>query len=290
MKKMNGIFPALLTPFDSNGRVNDEQLARLIEFNIAKGVDGFYVDGSTAESFLLTFEERKHILSVAAEAAHGRCALIGQIGCIATEHATELAAHCEKLGYDAVSSVAPFYFKFTFSEIKQYYFDIADATALPVVIYNIPAYSGVSFTAENLGEFLRNGKFLGVKFTANDFFALERIKTAYPDKIIYNGYDEMMLAGLSMGADGGIGSTYNFMAEKFIHIQQLFRSNDLPAAQAVQKCANEIISALIKVGVMQGEKYVLDRLGFSMGDCRKPFAPLSQEQKKYIDEAVLPLL
>ncbi len=290
MKNFKGIFPALLTPFCKDGSVNDEQLAKLVEFNIAKGVDGFYAGGSTAEAFLLSFEERKHILKVISEVSRGRCTLIAQTGCIATELTAELAQYAQSVGYDAVSSVPPFYYKFTFDEIKAYYFALADAVNIPIIIYNIPVFSGVTFTAENIGEFLKDERFLGVKFTSNDYYSLERIKSAFPDKIIYNGYDEMMLAGLSMGADGGIGSTYNFMAEKFITLKKLFDAVNMSEAQKLQKQINIIIEELIKVGVIQGEKYVLDRLGFDMGACRKPFADLTEVQKDYLDKNVIPLL
>lgn len=290
MKNFKGIFPALLTPFDGNGKINDEELIRLVEYNIEKGVDGFYAGGSTAEAFLLSFEERKQILKTIAEAANGRCTLIAQTGCIGTDLTIELARCCESLGYDAVSSVPPFYYKFTFDEIKSYYFDLAKAVDIPVIIYNIPAFSGVSFTAGNICEFLNDERFLGVKFTSNDFYSLERIRRTHPDKILYNGYDEMMLAGLSMGADGGIGSTYNFMAEKFIKLLELFNSGNMSEARMLQAHINDIIETLIKTGVMQGEKYVLDRLGFNMGPCRRPYAELSEEQKDYIDKNVIPLL
>lgn len=290
MKNFKGIFPALLTPFDSDGKINDEQLAKLVEFNISKGVDGFYAGGSTAEAFLLSFEERKQIFKTIAEAANGRCTLIAQTGCIATGLTAELACYCEALGYDAVSSVPPFYYKFSFDEIKSYYFELADAVNIPVITYNIPAFSGVTFTAGNIGEFLKDKRFLGVKFTSNDFYSLERIRSAHPQKILYNGYDEMMLSGLSMGADGGIGSTYNFMAEKFIKLKELFDSGKMDEARSLQALINDIIEALIKVGVMQGEKYVLDMLGFNMGICRKPYAELTDEQKDYISKNIIPLL
>ena len=93
-----------------------------------------------------------------------------------------------------------------------------------------------------------------------------------------------------MGADGAIGSTFNLMAEKFLQIRALYADNKTEEARAVQKEANAVIRALCKVGVMQGEKAVMDALGFDMGPARAPFAPLSQEQKKELLDTVMPLL
>lgn len=289
-EKFKGIFPALLTPFDKNDHVNTDVLCELVDYNLKKGVTGFYVGGSTAEAFLLTDEERLQVMKTVSERAYGKCTLIAHIGCISTSQSIKFAKKAQELGYDAVSSVAPFYYKFSFDEIKKYYFDIVDAVDLPMLIYNFPAFSGVNLTVNNIKEFLEDDRFLGVKHTSSDYFALEQFKTAFPEKLVYNGYDEMFLAGLAMGADGAIGSTFNFMAEKFIKIRELFMQNDIKGAQKVQQEANAIIQALCKVGVMQGEKAVLDALGFDFGPARAPFGLLSDEQKKELCETVLPLL
>ncbi|MBQ7485200.1 MAG: N-acetylneuraminate lyase [Oscillospiraceae bacterium] len=289
-EKFQGIFPALLTPFDQNDRINTKVLGEITAYNVKKGVDGFYVGGSTAEAFLLTEAERLQVLEAVRNASGDSVRLIAHVGCISTAQAIRLAKRARELGYDAISAVAPFYYKFSFAEIKQYYFDIASAVDLPVLIYNFPAFSGVSLTVENIGEFLSDDRFMGVKHTSSDYFAMQQFKALYPDKLVYNGYDEMFMAGLAMGADGAIGSTFNFMAEKFIRIRQLFLENKLDEAKAVQQDANTIIRALCKVGVMQGEKAVLDALGFDMGPARAPFAPLTAEQKKELCATVLPLL
>ena len=100
----------------------------------------------------------------------------------------------------------------------------------------------------------------------------------------------MFLAGLSMGADGGIGSTFNFMAEKYIEIRRLFQENDMSAAQALQREVNTILRALVEVGVMQGEKAIMEGLGFPLGQARSPFAPLSGAQKEKLLRLALPAL
>ena len=289
-EKFQGIFPALLTPFDENGKVNKKVLEEITEYNINKGVDGFYVGGSTAEAFLLTEDERVEVMKIVSGVARGRATLIAHIGCISTTQAIQLAKKAKEFGYDAISSVAPFYYKFSFAEIKKYYFDIVDAVDLPMLIYNFPAFSGVTLTADNISEFLQDDRFLGVKHTSNDYFAMEQFKSAFPDKVVYNGFDEMFMSGLAMGADGAIGSTFNVMAEKFIKLRQLFKENKVEEARKVQKEANVIIRALCKVGVMQGEKALMDALGFDMGPARAPFLPLTEEQKKELLDVVLPLL
>lgn len=289
-EKFCGIFPALLTPFDKDNKINEKALEKLIELNIKKNVKGFYVCGSTAEVFLLTPDERKYLMKLVKEIVGNRCTLISHVGAISTDEAIINAEYSEELGYDAVSAVAPYYYKFTFNEIKKYYFDIVNSVNLPMIIYNFPNFSGVNLTVENFSEFLTDPRFIGVKHTSNDYYGLERVVSTFPDKVVYNGFDEMFLAGISMGADGGIGSTYNFMAEKFIKIQQYVGEGKIAEAQKIQKEVNVVIQALIKVGVMQGEKAVLDAMGFGFGDARAPFAKPSNETLNEMLNTVMPLI
>ncbi|MDE6550117.1 MAG: N-acetylneuraminate lyase [Clostridia bacterium] len=276
--KFKGVFPALLTPFKADSSINDDSVAKLVEYNIGKGVNGFYVGGSTGEGLLLTIEERKQLFKAAAEANAGRTTMIAHVGAICTDHAVELAKYAKEVGYDAISAVAPFYYAFSYEAIKNYYLDIVDSVDVPMIIYNFPNASGFSFTkaiAEEL--FAASDRFIGIKHTTSDLFMLQQFKGMSANPVVYNGWDEMFIAGLSMGADGGIGSTYNLMADKFIDIYNYFLKGDLRAAQAKQLEANAIISELIKYGTFAAEKAVLDALGIPMGDCRRPFRPISDE-------------
>ena len=290
LSKFRGIFTALLTPFDGEDRIDTEALGRLVEFNLSMGVNGFYVGGSTAEVFMLTDDERRLVYKTVAEAAAGRAALIAHVGAISTSASAGFGRYAATLGYDAISAVAPFYYKFGFDQIKEHYFTVQRCAGLPMVVYNFPSNSGVNLTVPQIAEFLSDDGFLGVKHTSNDYFALQSFKSAFPDKIIYNGYDEMFLCGLAMGADGGIGSTYNFMADKFVRMREKFASGDIPGAQAEQACANKIIRALIKTGVAEGEKEVLCQLGIDMGRARAPYRAPDAEMRRVVAEEIIPLL
>ena len=282
-----GIFTALLTPFDKNDRINEKELERLVKFNLDMGVTGFYVGGSTAEAFLLTTDERRQIMDVVKSTAP-EATLIAHVGSLNEAEAIALGKHANALGYHAISSVTPFYYKFSFDEIKNYYFRLATASEMPMLVYYFPVFSGVNMGAGEMKQFLDDERFIGIKYTSNDFFTMEQCKTNFPHKVLYNGYDEMFLAGLSMGADGGIGSTYNFMANKFVKIRELFGENRIAEAQEIQREANRIITVLCKIGVMQAEKEVLNQLGFDFGVCRHPFGEPTDEQKALIAKEIIP--
>ena len=277
-KKLGGVFTALLTPFTTDGSVDYKALEKLVRYNLDKGVSGFYVGGSTSEAFLLTADERKNILETVCEENNGQGAIIAHVGCIGESHALDLAKHAKSMNVDAVSSVPPFYYGFSYDEIRNYYFDIADVGS-PVIIYNFVAAGGAKLSTENFRDFLSDKRFIGVKHTSSDFFMLERLKAFREDAVVFNGFDEMFISGLAAGADGGIGSTYNFMAEKFINIEKLFRANKIEEARAEQRKANNIIEVLCKFGVMPSEKVLCKYLGIDLGHCRKPFRKLTTEEE-----------
>lgn len=289
MKKLSGVFPALPTPFDAEGKVNAKALEALVKRNMLKGVDGFYVCGSTGESLLLSKEERKYVLDIVADTVGGSKPLICHIGCLSTADAVELARHAENK-VAAVSSIPPIYFKYSYDEIKGYYYDLADSVGTGMILYNIPVLTGISFNDDNLADFFADKRFVGLKHTSNDFFSMERARARFEEITIFNGYDELFIAGLSMGADGGIGSTYNIMPEKFVAMAGLMRKGEIQQARLIQSEANAVIKELVKIGIIPALKACLTLMGIEAGDARKPFGKVSQEQKEALVKNVLPLL
>ena len=277
MDKFKGLFSALLTPFNEDGSINFDSLEKLVEFNLQNGIDGFYVGGSTGEGLLLSPEERMQVFECVKKANKGRATLIAHVGTICTLDAIKMAKKAEELEYDAISAVAPYYYGFTLDAVLGYYNDIVNSTSLPMIIYNFPNSGGFSLTKEIANKLFENEKFIGIKHTSGDMFTLNQFKTLAREIVVYDGFDETLRAGLSMGADGAIGSTYNFMGKKFKKIMNCFNSGEIETAKALQNEANEIICEMIKYGVFQSEKAILTEMGIDMGQCRPPFLPISDE-------------
>ncbi len=277
INKFKGLFSAVLTPFNADASFNPDAMKKLVEFNLENGIDGFYVGGSTGEGLLLTNEERKETFKCVAEAAKGRATLIAHVGTLHTDAAIDMAEYAESLGYDAVSAVAPYYYGFPLESVTGYYNDIANSTSLPMIVYNFPNSGKFALTKEVANEMFKNDKFIGIKHTSADMFALQQFKQLDREIIVYNGFDETLLSGLAMGADGAVGSTYNFMGKKFKKIMNDFKSGNIDEAIKGQNEANEIICEMIKYGVFQSEKAILTEMGINMGECRKPFLPISDE-------------
>jgi N-acetylneuraminate lyase len=281
---VDGIYPASITPFNGDGRFQAEVLIRLMERNLAEGASGFFIGGSSGECFLLGEAERIAVFEAAA-ALRDRTTLIAHVGAVSTAEAIRYALAAKRLGFQHIAATPPYYYGFSAELIAGYYYDIAAAAGMPVMVYNFPGNTNKPFNLEHpaTAELLRSKAVFGIKHTNLDLSQLERIKALSPGLTIMNGYDETMLAGLAMGADGSIGSTFNFMLPHFKTIYDRYRAGQGREALALQVKANNIMAALNRVGLIPAIKYILEGQGIPAGPARKPFVALSSEQRQYLD-------
>lgn len=282
-----GIFPALVTPFDrADQSLNGKAMAQLVKGLLEQGVNGFYVNGSTAEAFMMTESERKQSLETVLEANAGRKPVIANVSSFSTRDAIRMAKHAKEAGAQAISSVPPFYYSFSEDELVDYYLEVAYQSDMSMIVYNIPSLSGVALSGKAFEKLLSIDQIVGVKHTSYDLFMLEKLITKYPDKAVFVGHDEVLLSGIAAGARAAIGSTFNFMAGKFLRIMELAQAGHFDQALELQQQANRIIEVLSSVGVFKGVKAALEMQGLDCGDCRKPFAPLNDGQKDALREAL----
>ncbi len=277
---LKGIFSALLTSFDQNGNLNERGIREIVRHNIDNmKVDGLYVGGSTGENFMLSTEEKKEIFRIVKDEAKEDVRLVAQVGSINIKESVALAKYVTELGYDAISAVTPFYYKFSFPEIKEYYNTIVNNCDNRMIIYSIPFLTGVNMTVAQFGELFENEKIIGIKFTAADFFLLERTRTAFPDKLIWSGFDEMMLPAVSLNVDGAIGSTYNVNGIRARQIFTLAKEGKIKEALELQQITNDFIEAILNNGLYPTLKDILEEQGVHAGYCRRPMESSSPEQK-----------
>ncbi|MBF6632535.1 N-acetylneuraminate lyase [Microbacterium sp. APC 3898] len=276
---MKGLYTALMCSFDEQGNVNEKGLREIVRYNIeVSEVDGLYVNGSTGENFLISTEQKKQIFEIVKDEVGDQVKLIAQVGSLNIEEASDLAKFVTDLGYDAISAVTPFYYKFDFEEIKDYYNTILEGVDTQLIIYSIPALTGVNMNLEQFGELFENEKIIGVKFTAPDFFLLERLRHAFPDKLIYSGFDEMLLSASVLNVDGAIGSTFNVNGKRAKQIFTLAQGGKIDEAREIQKVTNDLIEEILNNGLYQTIKEMLKTQGVNAGFVRKPMKQLTEER------------
>lgn len=281
--ELSGIIVPLVTPFDENGELASEQARALIEKHIEVGVNGFYVGGSTGEGFLQSVAERCDYMRFVADVVNGRATMIAQVGALSSRDSHALTRFAAATDYDVVSSTPPFYFNYTESEVIGYYRDLAEASELPVLLYNVPGTTGRNMSTTAQVEMLNIPNVIGSKHTDPNFFSAERLMREVPAALIFNGPDEMLTGGLAMGMVGGIGSTYNLMPRLYLKIYESVRAGDLDAARQSQAIANDVIYEVLNIspGINPGIKLGLKVLGYDVGGSRKPFQSITMDTTRF---------
>ena len=281
VEQIEGVMPALITPYQSDGSVNYAMVRRLVEMQLEQGACGFFVCGSTGEGLLLTTDERKRIARTVIETVAGEAPVIVHVGALSTNEAVALARDAKAAGAAAVSSIPPIYYKVGLEGMLEHIRAIARAAELPTFYYHIPELTGVVVPAEELADaFLSIEGVAGLKYTHFDMFFLWSLLEAAQGKLkVFNGADQMLFHGLSTGACGGIGSTYNYQMAIIRRIYDAVRRGDLEAARQAQWEANQAIRILFRFGPnLATEKAIMRLHGFEVGPPRGPIAPLPEDR------------
>ncbi|MFZ5916541.1 MAG: dihydrodipicolinate synthase family protein [Chloroflexota bacterium] len=286
MLKLTGIMPALLTPFDREGNVNPAMIRDLIEFQLAHGVSGFYVTGSTGEGLLLSEAERKLVVETAVDQVRGRAPVVAHVGAIGTRSARALAVQAQEAGADAISSIPPIYYHVGAEGIRQYYAQVAGASSLPFYVYNIPATTGVDVSVDIMRDLVAALPTLrGIKYTSHNFFEMRKLIELEGGCLnVVSGPDEMMIAGQAMGADGAIGTTYNILPRLFVQAYQAINAGDLARARELQAQGNRVIAVFQKFPALSAVKEMMRLIGFDCGAARSPNLPLTEAQRGQVRE------
>ena len=282
MKKFCGVMPALITPLNADETIHVPALRKQLADLIEEGADGFYLGGATGEGLALTCEARKVPAEEAVKFVDHRVPCIVHIASANFAEAIELAKHAEAIGADAISAIPPIFFAYDVDDVYNYYKAIAGAVSIPVIVYYNPA-AGFNMSAGMAARLFEIENVTGIKWTSSDYYGVVQLQNLTGGEMnIINGPDEMLLMGLSAGADGGIGSTYNVMMPLIKSIYENFKAGNMAEALECQKKADRIIAALLKWKVIPGLKVILNARGYNVGEAAFPMTRYTEEQKGQI--------
>ncbi len=284
MIKFKGILPALVTPLNEDETINLPVLKQLIEYLLAHNANGFYVGGATGEGLALRTEERMILAEESIKILNGKKPAIVQVASTDFNDAILLAKHAEKVGADAISATPPIFFKYDEADVYNYYKALADAVHIPVMIYyNLAA--GFHINAKFAAKMFEVDNITAIKWTSSDYFELIKLKDMTNGEMnIMNGPDQMLLMGLSAGADGGIGTTYNFMLDTINEVYDNFVAKDMAKALEAQTKADRVIAEIGKYMLIPATKVILEAMGFAVGNAAFPMKRYTDEQKSEIVE------
>ncbi len=279
---LTGLVAAPYTPFRPNGELDLTVIPRQAALLVHNGVKGAFICGTTGEGYSLTLEERKEIARAWRAAAPPSLKVVVHVGHLTLSVSCALASHAQEIGADAIATIAPNFFKPAgAAELVAWCRAVASAAPrLPFYYYHMPAMTGVTIP---VNEFLQKTdghipNLVGVKFTHEDLMdygLASQVANGRYDMLF--GRDEILIAGLSLGAVGAVGSTYNFAAPLFLRLMKAFASGDLPTARREQARARDFIRIVHHHGGLAAGKTVMKLIGVDCGPVRLPLRQLTAE-------------
>lgn len=274
-----GVYSATFSIYDENMNVKKKSVEELINFNLKNGIKGFYVGGNTGECTVLPNKTRKQMLETVKDYAKGS-QIIAHVGSGHLEDVVDLIQHANEVGVDAIASLPPSLTSYYRpEEIVDYYKHIASLTDKPVLAYVTPVLNCDVIWYAN--EIMKIENVIGIKMSIADYYKFERLKSVNDGDInVLNGPDESMLSGLVMGADGAIGTTYNFMPETACKIYDNFKQGNMEEALKYQNKLNDCIDILFHSNVGKW-KSMLNVIGIDAG---YTVAPGRMAEKSVLEE------
>ena len=276
-----GIMPALVTPVNEDGSIRRSVSERLVRDLCGTGITGLYILGGTGEGVTIDREVRKEFAELVKASAQKGIKIIDHIAATDLSTVRMLARHSREIGMDGIASVPPFFYAYDEEGIIEYYRAMSEASeGLPLLVYASPL-AGPPVSVSTMEKLMEIPGFIGMKYTNPNYYLMSRYKKIDGGNInIINGPDETLVLGLQMGADGGIGSTYNVMPRLYVKLYDAVQSGDYTGALRLQAKANDVIELMLATGNVIGCcKACLEYMGYDVGDTNRPMKKLSAEEK-----------
>jgi 4-hydroxy-tetrahydrodipicolinate synthase len=289
-KTIEGIIPAVVTPFDENENVDEPGFRRIINYLIESGVHGLFPVGSQGEFFSLTNEEKRRLMDIAVEEARGRVFVMPNTGAITTRESIELTQYAEKAGADCVSIITPFFISPNQEELYQHIKDICQSVKIPVLCYNNPGRTGgVALTPATLARLAEEvPNFAGIKDSSGDLTQVaEMIRLCPPHFKVIMGRDTLIYGALTYGAAGAIAATANVAPKLIVEMYETFKDGDYERSR---ECQRELAPLRIAFGLGSFPvvvKEALTMMGLPGGRCRKPVQPLTDEKRAQLRDVLV---
>ena len=284
-----GTITALITPF-KNGALDEAALQSLVDWQITEGIHGLVPVGTTGESPTLSHAEHERAVEVVIEAADKRVPIIAGAGSNATAEAIAFTQHAEKAGADAVLHVTPYYNKPTQDGMVAHFTAIAENTALPIILYNIPARSVIDMTPETMGRLAEIKNIVGVKDATSDMARIaQQAETCGADFIQLSGEDASAVDFNRAGGAGVISVCANIAPAKCAAMQQASLDGEWDKAEALLAELLPLMDALFCETSPSPAKYAMARMGKCDEEIRLPLLPASAMARRRIDAALTEL-
>lgn len=281
-----GAATAIITPMKKGG-VDYEKFEKLVEFQIAGGIDAIVVCGTTGESSTLTDEEHKELIRFCVEKVAGRVPVIAGTGSNDTDYAIALSEYACNVGVDALLQVTPYYNKTTQKGLIKHFFAIADRVNKPIILYNVPSRTGVNIKPETCAELCKHERIVALKEASGSLSAVAEERYLCGDALdIYSGNDDQIVPILSLGGKGVISVLSNLLPRETHEICRSFFAGDIKAASDAQIRYIPLINALFCEVNPIPVKEAMHALGFCDSDIRLPLCEMEETNRARLLDAM----
>ncbi|WP_105203971.1 4-hydroxy-tetrahydrodipicolinate synthase [Neobittarella massiliensis] len=277
MKKtvFTGAGVALVTPFLPDGSINYPKLKELIEWQIASGTDSIITCGTTGESATMTDKEHVDVIKFTVDTVAGRVPVVAGAGSNDTAYAVNLSKEAAALGADALLQVTPYYNKASQRGLYQHFVAIADATDLPVILYNVPSRTGTNIALDTYLKLSEHPNIVATKEASGDISAIAKIFAACGDKLdVYSGNDDQIVPIMALGGKGVISVLSNVLPKQTHEICAAFLAGDTQKSAQLQLHYLALANALFMDVNPIPVKDALNLMGKEVGGCRLPLCPM----------------
>ncbi len=286
--KLGPLLTAMLTPFASDGSVDLDETKRLARYLVDEGNTGLAISGTTGESPALSDDEKLALFATVVEAVGKRAAIVAGTGGNNTQQSVDLTKRAAALGADAILAVVPYYNKPTQDGMLLHFGAIAEATTLPIVVYNIPGRTGANMLPATLLELARRHENIaGVKESSGDFAQFSSILHERPRGFgFWVGDDHLLLPSLALGGDGLISVAAHLCAREYRELIAAYERGENARASELHLRLTPLVAALFATSSPIPVKWALNELGFELGSCRSPLGAMPPD----LAERLRPLL
>ncbi len=286
-QRLTGVYTALATPFHGDGRIDERSLRKLVDRQLEAGVAGLVPCGTTGEAAAMTTEEWERTLAIVVEQAAGRVPVIAGAGHCQTARAVDFSCRAARIGIDLLLHVTPYYVKPTQQGMIDHYRAVADATNLPIILYNVPGRTGVTLAPETVLRLAERRPFVGIKQAVADLDQTSAILRSRPAHFaVLSGEDSLTLPMIALGADGVISVVANQAPGTFASLVRAALAGRRDEAAAL----HAKLFPLMKANFIESNpiplKFALAEMGLIENALRTPLTPLSESCRPMVRTAL----
>ena len=285
MKKtiFTGAGVAIVTPMNPDESINFDRLGQIIDNQIENGTDAIVICGTTGESATMTDQEHVDCIEYAVKRVNGRVPVIAGAGSNHTSYAVWMSKEAKRVGADTLLHVTPYYNKTSQTGLIRHFNAVADATDLPIILYNVPSRTGVNITPATYRELAKHPNIVAAKEASGNISQIAQIAQACGDELdLYSGNDDQIVPLLSLGAKGVISVLSNIMPRETHDICRLFFEGKIAESRALQLKLLPLINALFSDVNPIPVKEAMNMMGWECGECRLPLVSMQPQAKEHL--------